>query len=197
MPAPDPLEAFFAAYAARFNAALADPPVEDVEATAGAFAACFVGAGPAGVRCAHNDAAFREQLPEGYAFSRRVGTKGKTILGLEQTPLDGLHTVVTVHWRADYARPTGEAVGIEFDVFYLVQTRDEGPKIFAYVTGDEQQALRDHGLLQDGADGGPVGGAVGAARASRRRAAGTRRRRRGASPRPLPRGSAAGRSCPP
>ena len=32
MPAPDPLEAFFAAYAARFNAALADPPVEDVDA---------------------------------------------------------------------------------------------------------------------------------------------------------------------
>jgi hypothetical protein len=130
--------------------------VEDVEATAGAFAACFVGAGPAGVRCGHNDAAFRELLPKANAFYRSVGTKGMTILGVEKTPLDGLHTVVKVHWRADYARPTGEAVGIEFDVFYLVQTRDEGPKIFAYVTGDEQQARRDHGLLPDGA---PVGGA--------------------------------------
>jgi hypothetical protein len=59
------------------------------------------------------------------------------------------------HWRADYARPTGEAVAIEFDVFYFVQTRDGRPKIFAFVAGDEQQALRDHGLLPNGApDGG-------------------------------------------
>jgi hypothetical protein len=32
-------------------------------------------------------------------------------------------------------------------VNYFLQLQSEGPKIFAFVAGDEQAALRKHGLL--------------------------------------------------
>jgi len=35
----------------------------------------------------------------------------------------------------------------EFDVIYLVQTLGETPRIFAYITGDEEKALREKGLF--------------------------------------------------
>jgi hypothetical protein len=38
------LQQFFAEYEARFNRALEEPPEVDVEATAGAFTDCFIGA---------------------------------------------------------------------------------------------------------------------------------------------------------
>jgi hypothetical protein len=151
--APDPLDAFFAEYAARVNRALADPPEEDVEETAGAFARCFVEASPAGINCGQNDAGFREMIPKGYAFYRSIGTKSMTIIALTKTPLDERHTMVKVHWKALYSRPGGAELPIEFDVIYFLQAQDRGPKIFAYVTGDEQQVLRDHGLLPR--EGGP------------------------------------------
>jgi hypothetical protein len=61
------MEDFFAAYAAGFNRALADVPEIDVEATAGAFADCFIAANPNGVSCGKNDEQFRAQIPEGFA----------------------------------------------------------------------------------------------------------------------------------
>jgi len=45
------LTAFFAEYAARFNRGLGEAPVEDAEATAAAFADCFIGAEPGSVMC--------------------------------------------------------------------------------------------------------------------------------------------------
>jgi hypothetical protein len=36
---------------------------------------------------------------------------------------------------------------IDFEVIYLLQLRDERIKIFAYITGDEQKAFKDAGLL--------------------------------------------------
>lgn len=38
-------------------------------------------------------------------------------------------------------------VVIDFEVIYLLQTIANGPKIFAYITGDEESALRQRGLL--------------------------------------------------
>jgi hypothetical protein len=45
------LAEFFAEYKARINRALADKPEIDIEATARAFADCFIEANPNGVVC--------------------------------------------------------------------------------------------------------------------------------------------------
>ncbi len=46
------------------NDALADPPKIDAEATAAAFADCFVEASPVGINCGKNDETFLAQIPK-------------------------------------------------------------------------------------------------------------------------------------
>lgn len=141
------LEEFFTAYAARFNAALAGE-TPDVDGTVNSFTPCFIEAGPTGVTCGQNDAQFREAIPKGYEFYKSVGTKAMDILLTEITLLDDLHAMVKVYWRSTNVRAKDNAeVTIEFDVFYFVQTMNEEIKIFAYITGDEQKALKENGLL--------------------------------------------------
>jgi hypothetical protein len=41
---------------------------------------------------------------------------------------------------------TNTSVVIDFDTFYFVQ-RIKNLKIFAYITGDEQKVLKEHGLV--------------------------------------------------
>jgi hypothetical protein len=40
-------------------------------------------------------------------------------------------------------------VAIDFDVHYFVQTLDGEPKVFGWVSGDEQALLKKHGIIQD------------------------------------------------
>lgn len=151
------IERFFEAYGALFARALADPPEVDVEATAGAFADCFVEAGPRGVSCGRNDETFRSQIPQGYAFYRGIGIRSMAVTTLAPSQLDKRHWGVRVGWTAAYDH-AGKTGTIEFEVLYFVQMTGGGPRIFAYITGDEEGELRRLGLL-DGADqGGPSGG---------------------------------------
>lgn len=144
------LKKFFADYEARTNRALVDPPEVDVEATAGAFADCFVEANPNGVTCGTNGDQLREVIPKGFDFYRSIGTQSMKIAALAVTPLDELHAMVKVHWDATYRKKDGSGEAIDFDVIYFVQDRGEGPKIFAYITGDEQEAYREKGLIPAG-----------------------------------------------
>lgn len=141
------VEDFFAAYAAGFNRALADTPEIDVEATAGAFADCFIAADPNGVACGKNDEQFRAQIPAGFAFYRSIGTKSMKVASLEVTPLDDYHLMVNVHWVSVYLKLDGGEERIDFDNIYFVQTIGEKPRIFGYITGDEQKLLRERGLI--------------------------------------------------
>src|SRR5262245_18423540 len=85
---------FFQAYEARMNRALADPPHVDVEATARAFADCFVEATPKGVTCSTNDDQFRDVIPKGLEFYRSIGTQSMKIASQITTPLDEWHAMV-------------------------------------------------------------------------------------------------------
>lgn len=142
------LDAFFADYERRTNAALADPAALDVEASAAAFAECFIGSTPAGIMVGQNDDELRAFLPKHMDFCRQVGTQSMTIGSIAVTPLDALHATARVHWIARYKRPfDGAAVSIEFDVIYLVRKVGDDPKIFGWISGDEFAALKAHGLL--------------------------------------------------
>ncbi len=151
------IERFFEAYAAGFARALANPPEVDIEATAGAFADCFVEAGPRGVSCGRNDETFRAQIPQGYAFYRGIGIRSMAVATLAPSQLDGRHWGVRVGWTAAYDR-AGKSGEFEFEVLYFLQLTDIGPKIFAYITGDEEGELRRLGLLDGSGQGEPSGG---------------------------------------
>lgn len=139
------LEDFFMGYEARFNQSLAGSI--DVEGTANTFANCFIEANPFGVNCGKNDDQFRAMIPRGYEFYKSIGTKSMKILSLKITSLDDYHSMANVHWQAIYSKKDGSEESIEFDVIYFIQTAGEQPKIFAYITGDEQGVLRERGLI--------------------------------------------------
>ena len=62
--------------------------------------------------------------------------------------------MVRPFFRADYRKKDGSQVSIEFDVAYMLQRRVGGPKIFAFVAGDEMALYREYGLVDK--DGKPT-----------------------------------------
>lgn len=140
---------FFDQCAARINLAIADTPVIDVEATADAFAEAFVEVSPDAIRSRRNGDHFREMIPRGFEFYRGLGAQSVSIWSREFTQIDALHWMAKVHWQAVCKHPSRPAAVIDFDIFYFMQMADGQPKIFAYITGDEQRALRELGVPLD------------------------------------------------
>src|SRR5690606_18168747 len=59
------------------------------------------------------------------------------------------HDMVRPYFHADYKKKNDEALPIEFDVVYMLQRREGGPKIFAVVAGDEMGIYRRYGLVDE------------------------------------------------
>lgn len=116
------------------------------------------------VRAGVNDESFIRTLEKGYAFYRVIGTHRVHSRRVETQEICEGHDRVRVFYEADYKRRDGSSLSITFDVVYLLQRRPEGPKIFAYIAGDEMGLYRQHGLVdRDGkprdfaASGDPTG----------------------------------------
>jgi hypothetical protein len=140
------LSDFFNQYAARFNSAIqGDNP--DIDGTAKAFADCFVAANPAGVICGQNDASFRDAMQQGYAFYKEIGITAMDIASKEFILLDGLHAITKVRWKYSYTKKDGVSGSLEFVNSYVTHSTGDRIVIFAYITGDEQSALKDIGLI--------------------------------------------------
>jgi hypothetical protein len=135
---------FFRAYADAYNRSLGGRV--DHEAIMASFADCFVAAGPGGVNCGKNDDSFRAALDQGYAFYKSIGTRHMAVRSVSVTPIDDWHHMAKVSYRAGYEKE-GRELNIDFDVTYLLQTRDGVSRIFAFIAGDEIGVYREHGLI--------------------------------------------------
>jgi hypothetical protein len=147
---------FFTAYAKRFNDYLQSAPEAgsaparaklDVRGVIESFAPYFVESSPVGVRGGKNGWLFKRMVPRGFAHYVRIGAQRMEIAGLDSTLLDAFHALCKVSWHSEYARVDGTPESIDFEVIYLLRIKDGPPKIFAYITGDEEQALKDHGVI--------------------------------------------------
>jgi hypothetical protein len=136
---------FFGRYEKAFNKSLAGQ--EDLDETASLYATEFVAASPAGVMAGKNDDQLKKVMAEGYQRYRAMGTKGMRIRNIRISPIDELHCVAHVAWTATYARTDQADIEIEFDVHYFVQNLGGDPKVFGWVSGDEQASLREHGIV--------------------------------------------------
>lgn len=122
--------------------------LSNVAAAAAVFADYFVSVNPSGVAGAENNEAFRQQIPVNNDFYRNIGTVSMDIRSMDITWLDGLHATVKVFWTSEYKRKKDGALEIiDFEGIYLAQVKGGEPKIFAYISGDEQDALRAHGII--------------------------------------------------
>ncbi|MNR62005.1 hypothetical protein D3C85_1839030 [compost metagenome] len=50
-------------------------------------------------------------------------------------------------WDFAYTNRAGKSGHVTFTNFYFVTTADGTPKIFGYVTPDEEKAMQEHGLV--------------------------------------------------
>ncbi|RWF76373.1 MAG: nuclear transport factor 2 family protein [Mesorhizobium sp.] len=118
----------------------------DMDEVASVYASAFIAASPAGVIVGKNDDQLRQVMEQGYAHYRATGTKETRIRAVRVSPIDEHHCVAHVAWTSSYARKDRPDVTINFDVHYLVQKLGGEPKIFGWVSGDEQEVLRKHGV---------------------------------------------------
>ncbi len=119
----------------------------DMDEVASLYAPEFIAASPAGVMTGKNDDQLMQVMAKGYAHYREIGTKEMHIRGVRISPMDEHHCVAHVAWTATYARKDQPDVAIDFDVHYFVQELDGEPKVFGWVSGDEQALLKEHGII--------------------------------------------------
>jgi hypothetical protein len=143
------IRSFFERYAMSFNKALKQGPQNiDIDDTAGAFAEYFVEASPQGITAGKNDEQFRAMIRQGYNYYRSIGVSSMNILNTDISVINRLHFMVKVQWKSCFLKKDNSNGSIEFHVTYLLQSlKDSQYRIFAYVTGDEQAALREIGLI--------------------------------------------------
>jgi hypothetical protein len=118
----------------------------DMDEVTSVYASAFIAASPAGVMVGKNDDQLKQVMEQGYAHYRAIGTKEMRIRDVRISPIDEHHCVAHVAWTSIYARKGQPDVTIDFDVHYLVQKLDGEPKIFGWVSGDEQEVLKKHGV---------------------------------------------------
>ena len=118
-----------------------------MDEVASLYASGFIAASPAGVITGRNDDQFKQVMAQGYAHYRAIGTKEMRIRDVRLSPIDEHHCVAHVAWTATYARRDQAEVAIDFDVHYLVQSQGGKPKVFGWVSGDEQALLKKHGII--------------------------------------------------
>ena len=121
----------------------------DAREVAAFYAPAFIAASPAGVFTGKNDDALLQVMKEGYARYRQTGMKSMGLRDISLAVIDDRHWVAHVSWTANYARGGQPDVAIEFEVHYLIQKLHGKPKIFGWVSGDEQELLRQHGIGPD------------------------------------------------
>lgn len=106
----------------------------------------FIAASSAGVLTGKNDDHFKQVMAQGYAHYREIGMKEMRIRHIGFSSIDEHHGVARVAWTATYARKDQPDVAIDFDVHYFVQKLEGEPKVFGWVSGDEQALLKEYGI---------------------------------------------------
>ncbi|MCD9032740.1 nuclear transport factor 2 family protein [Luteimonas sp. Y-2-2-4F] len=119
----------------------------DMAEAAAFYAPEFIAAWPGGVSAGKNDERLGAVLAQGYERYRAMGTRAMRLGAIRVSPIDDLHCVAHVAWTATYARDDRPETTIDFEVHYLVQSLDGQPRIFGWVTGDEEALLKERGIV--------------------------------------------------
>jgi len=135
----------FDRYERFFMEALADNL--DPDELSALYTSDFISASPAGVMTGKNDDTLKQAMIDGYAHYRAIGTKSMQVRHVRLSRIDNQHAVAHVAWTATYSKPSQSDISIDFEVHYLVQELNGKPKVFGWVSGDEQALLRERGVV--------------------------------------------------
>jgi hypothetical protein len=137
---------FFFEYESHFNSALNGENL-DIVGIQKAFAKHYIEASPSGINCGTNDFLFRLSIPKGYRFYKKLGMRSIKSNGKEIIAIDSFHYMVKVNWSAWYILENEVSKTVDFSVVYMLQHLNNELKIFSYITGDEQKALKEKGII--------------------------------------------------
>mgnify|MGYP003576478747 FL=1 len=140
------IENFFNRYENVVNEALSGGE-PDIDETVNSFAPEFIAASPVGIMAGKNNRKFRKSITEGWEFYKKIGIRAMDILSTQITILDQFHAITKVHWNCSFVRKNKTKGEIAFENYYLLKKSGDDLRIFAYITGDEQQALKDESLI--------------------------------------------------
>lgn len=112
------------------------------------YASEFIAASEKGVMAGKNDAGFMHAMEQGCEYYRSIGTKSMHVRNVDISPIDAMHCVAHVAWTAKYSTEKNPNIEIDFDVHYLMQELDGKLQVFGWVSGDEQEALKQHGVIK-------------------------------------------------
>lgn len=150
MPAPD-YHALFVRYADALNRSLSGS--DEIGTIRSFYAETSLALGQDGSMKAASNEELGAILAHVHEFYVRVRVQSIAVERAEVSELAPRHHRVLVHFVARYLLK-GSEVAIPFWVTYLCQEREDGPKIFAFIAGDEMALLRQHGIIDD--SGEPV-----------------------------------------
>lgn len=111
------------------------------------YAPEFIAASPMGVMTGKNDIDFQKTLSYGYEQYRKMGTIGMHVCKIKVYPIDEYHSVAHVSWRASYQKSDKSRVSIDFEVHYLMQEIKGKLRVFGWISGNEQEVLRENGII--------------------------------------------------
>ncbi|MGE0494939.1 MAG: hypothetical protein AB7S38_37375 [Vulcanimicrobiota bacterium] len=106
----------------------------------------FVAASPSGSYGALNDDSFLTWLKGIQQFNARTGMSHmRPVDTSEQAQVGPHHCLVLVRWGARFASLENE---VFFEISYLLHRSQDGPRIIAYVSHEDQQTrMQEEGLL--------------------------------------------------
>ncbi|MBV7481491.1 nuclear transport factor 2 family protein [Bordetella sp. BOR01] len=137
------VQALFDRYERSFNDALTAEP--DLDAIADLYTDTFIAASPAGIVSGNNDDQLKKAMTDGFVRYRKMGTKQMQLRHLRVVPIDPLHGLAHVEWRAIYDIEGAQKM-ITFTNVYLVRIENDKGKVFGWITGDEDAELKKHGI---------------------------------------------------
>ena len=111
------------------------------------YAPEFIAASPMGVMTGKNDIDFQKTLSNGYEQYRKMGTIDMHVCKIKIYPIDEYHGVAYVFWRASYQKSDKSRVDIDFEVHYLMQEIKGKLRVFGWISGNEQEVLRENGII--------------------------------------------------
>ncbi len=111
------------------------------------YAQEFIVASPLGVMTGKNDIIFQKTLAQGYEQYRKMGTQRMRVRDVSISPIDEIHCVAHVAWTATYSVEGKPNIEIDFEVHYLMQELDNELQVFGWISGNEQDLLKEYGVI--------------------------------------------------
>ena len=137
---------FFSSYELNFNRGISEGGAAVKDEIGNSFTDCFIESIPSGVMCVKNDNEFMQMVSKGFLFYQGIGSKSMHIVSTEIADLDEMHAMAKIKWRYTALKNKSEVV-IDFENTYFLRVDNKGVRIFGYVAGDEQKALKEKGLI--------------------------------------------------